>query len=123
MISVTILDKRYRKLVKPVRNSAARLLKIANKRNFALDIYLVPKRLMWKNVLAYPAPKSVPRPDLGGEKPLGEIYLNPDYIRKHGGDLTLMLVHGFAHLLGYDHKRKNDRIRMEKKEAWLFSQL
>jgi len=33
-----------------------------------------------------------------------------------------MLFHGLLHIAGYDHKRKNDRIIMEKVEAKIFSQ-
>ena len=71
-----------------------------------------------KNVLAFPAAKHFPRPDLP-KKPLGEIYLNPEYIASHDEDLTFMLIHGFLHLLGYDHVKKNDRIRMESREKKL----
>jgi len=30
------------------------------------------------------------------------------------------LCHGLLHIAGYDHKRKNDRIRMEKLEKRIF---
>jgi len=106
---------------------------------------------MRKNVLAFPAPKGFPRPDIKG-KHLGEIYLNPDYIAKErleivpplagsrlpklssldGGrnlkleipaKLAYMLIHGFLHLLGYDHKKKSDTIIMQKKELLLMRRL
>lgn len=31
-------------------------------------------------------------------------------------ELSYMLVHGFYHLMGYDHIEKNDKIQMRKKE-------
>ena len=83
---------------------------------------MVGKEFMNKNVLAFPTPKSFPRPDIN-RKPLGEIYLNPQYIKENGEDLIFMFIHGFLHLLGYDHKRRNDRIRMEKKETELLKSL
>ena len=76
------------------------------------------KEFMNKNVLAFPAPKDFPRPDIKS-KPLGEIYLNPQYIKENGENFIFMLIHGFLHLLGYDHQKRNDRIRMEKKEREL----
>lgn len=87
-----------------------------------LEVFLVGKEFMEKNVLAFPAPKGFPHPDTN-LKPLGEIYLNPDYIRKNKEGLGFMFVHGFLHLLGYDHKKENDRIKMEKREAELIKKL
>ena len=52
----------------------------------------------------------------GEGRPLGEIYLGPDYIRRHGEDLSYMAVHGLLHLLGHDHTEKGERLRMERKE-------
>jgi rRNA maturation RNase YbeY len=66
------------------------------------------------------AEKPFPMPDIK-EKYLGEIHLNPFYIKSKGEDLLFMLFHGLLHIAGYDHKKKNDRIRMEKKEIIIFS--
>jgi probable rRNA maturation factor len=70
------------------------------------------------NVLAFPWPRGFISADLKS-KPLGEIYLAPDYIRKHGEDLELLALHGLLHLLGYDHKTKRDRFYMEHLEQRL----
>ncbi|MBU4369587.1 rRNA maturation RNase YbeY [Patescibacteria group bacterium] len=32
-------------------------------------------------------------------------------------ELAILLIHGFLHILGHDHRRKTDRIKMEKMEA------
>lgn len=89
------------------------------------EIYLVNSRRMRRlnkqfmkkdrptNVLSFEKPKGFP-----GLK-LGEVYLDPVYIKKAKEDFSLMLVHGTLHLLGYDHKKKGDRIKMEKKERSL----
>lgn len=69
------------------------------------------------NVLSFPKPKNFP-----GNK-LGEVFLDPVYIKKHKEDLSLMLAHGVLHILGYDHEKRGDRIRMEKKEKQLLSKL
>jgi rRNA maturation RNase YbeY len=72
------------------------------------------------NVLAFPAPANFP---IGEDKKenLGEIYLNLDQIRKNNENLYQMLIHGFLHLIGYDHISKNDRMRMEKEERRLYA--
>src|SRR3989338_7248238 len=49
-------------------------------------------------------------------RPMGEIYLGPDHIRRHKEDIAYMAVHGLLHLAGYDHERAGDRARMERKE-------
>jgi len=84
-----------------------------------LEVFLVGDEYMQKNVLAFPADTSFPRPDLGPQKALGEIYLNPTYIAAHSEALDYMFVHGFLHIIGYDHIEKSDRITMEKEEKRL----
>lgn len=65
------------------------------------------------NVLSFAKPEDFP-----GSK-LGEVYLDPVYIKEKKEDFSLMLIHGILHILGYDHKKKSDRIKMEKKEQSL----
>ena len=128
----------FRHLIQKVRRTALKLGRLLGLKSAYVEIYLVGDSFMKKNVLSFPAPKNFPRPDIGKKyKHLGEIYLNPDYIRKEGSNfefrlpagqagisdfpakLSYMLIHGFLHLLGYDHVNKNDRIIMEKKENQL----
>ncbi len=82
----------------------------------AVEVHIVADAFMKKNVLAYPAPPDFPRPDLAGYRDLGDLYINPLYIKRQGEDFTHMLIHGFLHLLGYDHMKKHDTLAMEKKE-------
>lgn len=88
----------------------------------ALEIFIVGDEQMPKNVLAFPADASFPRPDLK-QPSLGEIYLNPSYITAHGENFEYMLIHGFLHLLGYDHIQKSDRMVMEAQEQKLLRAL
>ncbi len=113
---------RFDRLKPLVKKTALKLGRFLGIKGAHVEILLVDRRTMNKNVLAFPAPRRFPRPDVAG-KPLGEVYLNPDYIRAHGENLTYLLVHGFLHLLGYDHKKKGDIIRMEKKEKQLMKWL
>src|SRR3989338_8338316 len=102
-----------------IRRAALGLLKLSKIQNGHLEIYLVSNDFMNKNVLAFPAPKNFYRPDIKSEKSLGEIYLNLQYIKERDENLTDMLTHGFLHLLGYDHKKNRDKLKMEKKEKSL----
>lgn len=72
------------------------------------------------NVLAFPWPKQfITLPPFGtknGVRPLGEIYLGPDYIKRRKENLARMAVHGLLHLRGYSHRRLKERRRMERKE-------
>lgn len=121
-IVVVSLNKKFDNLKPKIKKAAAKLARLLKIRNAYLEIYLTNKTYgthKTYNVLAFPPPKNFPRPDAGGLKNLGEIYLNP--ARK--SYKNFMLIHGFLHLLGYDHKEKNDRIKMEKQEAKLLAQL
>lgn len=115
-----------RKLDLIVKKSLARL-KI--KDSYA-DVFLVSnaeiKKLNKKfrgknkptNVLSFPFAKNFPEPTKG-KKFLGEIYLSPKYIKDHGENIEFMLVHGLLHLLGFNHIKKSDRIKMERQEKRL----
>jgi probable rRNA maturation factor len=62
---------------------------------------------------------------IGDEDLLGEIYISTErakvQARRFGtsfdNEIMRLFVHGFFHLLGYDHKKPGDRIKMEKKEC------
>lgn len=127
--------RRFDKYQNFFRRLARRLAKELRQKGVYLELYLVGKEFMEKNVLAFPAPKGFPRPEIK-LKPLGEIYLNPDHIKKEkpyadtgswksetDAKLAFMFIHGFLHLLGYDHKREGDRIIMEKRERQLLEKL
>lgn len=94
-----------------------------------IDVYLIGGRRMKflnkkfrgkdkpTNVLSFVNPIGFPSDSLG------EVYLNPLFIKKNRQDMNLMLIHGVLHILGYDHIKKNDRIKMEKKEEQLLLKL
>jgi len=69
-------------------------------------------------VLSFEEPRNFILPPSKSKK-IGEIYLNsqlPNY------SITQLLTHGLLHLLGYNHQKKNDRIKMEKAEQKLLRQ-
>ena len=127
-LEIILLDKEAKKYEKEIKQKAKKLAKFLIK-NKEAEIYLINgRRMRWlnkrfrgknksTNVLSFQKPKIFP-----GNK-LGEVYLDPIYIEKHKEDLDLMLVHGVLHILGYDHEKKDDRIKMEKREAKLLLKL
>jgi len=121
MLTVSVLDKRLIHYKSRSLKLSRWLMKDLKQADLYLEIFIVGNKLMPKNVLSFPADQKFPRPDLK-QKPLGEIYLNPSYIKQQGEDFDYMLIHGFLHLLGYDHIRKSDRIVMEQKEIELLGQ-
>jgi probable rRNA maturation factor len=127
-IRIDVVDKSLQ-VYKPVLVKKGKKLAEVLKLKKPVDVFLVDSQTMRKlnrkyrkkdkstNVLSFPAPLHFPI------ETLGEVYLDPKYIEKHKEDLVFMLVHGVLHILGYDHEKKNDRIKMEKKEARLLSLL
>lgn len=67
------------------------------------------------DVLAFPYPEDFPAPQ-GKPRPLGDIYLNPAYIKKNKETEEYLLAHGLLHLLGFNHEKESDRIKMENLE-------
>ena len=118
-----------------LRRTAKEFLGKLGERSAALDIFLLPhreikalkaqffKKQTEPNVLAFPEPRSFPHPEFGKGKQvkkkryLGEIYLNQDILSRAPERTRPLLVHGILHLLGYDHKKDGDAVRMEALEA------
>lgn len=64
-------------------------------------------------------------PDAEGYRVMGDVFVCPetasDFIAKNGGDcyeeITLYVIHGLLHLLGYDDIEEEDRLEMRKAET------
>jgi probable rRNA maturation factor len=126
------LEKRYKKFEKSVGVVTKKTLKTLRKNNVEVEIYLaggrkmreLNKKFRGKNktadVLSFPEPKDFVSPPSKFRK-IGEIYLNahPSFLASHYS----LLIHGILHLLGYSHKKKSDRIKMEKAEQKLLLQI
>lgn len=117
------LNENFKKHEDITKKTLKGLEKLFDLKTKYIEVYLVGNSFMKKNVLSFLAPKDFPRPDIKNYEILGEIYLNPIYIEKNNEDFMFMLVHGFLHLLGYDHKIKSDAIIMEGKEADIMARL
>ena len=141
-VQVFTPERKFRVFEKKIKNWAGRALKAMEREKSAVEIYLIGdkqmrflnKKFCGKNkstdVLSFKEPKNFPHPE-DQLSHLGEIYLNINYIKKETGEnnthysmlITQLLVHGLLHLLGFRHRKKRDRIKMEKKEKWLISEL
>ncbi|KKQ21700.1 MAG: putative rRNA maturation factor [Candidatus Wolfebacteria bacterium GW2011_GWC1_37_10] len=133
---VASLDKRFNKQKDKIRKASLEILKILNQKSVLVEIYLASgakmrilnRRFKGKDkptdILSFPEPRNFPHPGLKLRN-LGEIYLYLDYFRKNlvRHDYRYLLTHGILHLLGYDHKKKNDRIKMNKKEQLVIKKL
>lgn len=119
------LDKRYKKLEKDLGRSVEKILLFLERNGVGLEIYLMGSAKMKQlnhqhrgrnaatNVLAFEMPKNFPQVRTNF---LGEVYLCPAYIKKHGEDIQSLLIHGILHLIGFNHTRVSDRMVMEKIE-------
>lgn len=133
-VSVVGSDKKYRPLEKRVLRVLYGALRLLTKKDSELEVYLVSNSEMRRinrvsrrknkvtNVLAFEMPASFPHPQ-SRKRLLGEIYLAPDYILKKEEDIRYLALHGLLHLLGYDHVKNRDRMKMEKKERALWRAL
>ncbi|KKU94140.1 MAG: putative rRNA maturation factor [Candidatus Jorgensenbacteria bacterium GW2011_GWA1_48_13] len=136
MVSVVSLSKKFRPLEAKLRRAGEAALARLKYKRANVDVYLVSDPAMKKlnrefrrknkatNVLSFREPEKFPHPEGKGQY-LGEIYLAPEYVRKSGENLERLFHHGLLHLLGYTHKKRSDRIKMEKAEksleTWLIS--
>ena len=75
--------------------------------------------------------KKIANNDFGYEDILGDIIISikrveeqaEEYGHSFERELSYMVVHGFYHLLGYDHIREEDKIKMRPKEEKILQAL
>jgi len=86
------------------------------------------------DVLAFPLEDAVPgRPPTvsmdGGPLNLGDVFICPAVVRRNAADagvpfedeMSLMVVHGILHVLGYDHGNDEEAEAMEHRERELLT--
>ena len=124
-------DKKFKKFERKIKNTALKILKILKKTNVSVEIYLINsqkmrflnKKFRGKNktttILSFEESRNFILPPSKYKK-IGEIYLNSQI---SNSQITQLLIHGLLHLFGYNHQKKNDRIRMETKENWIIREL
>lgn len=128
-----ILHKKLENLFFKIMKAAPELRKKAGKKGVP-EIFLlgdakmksIKKKFLSRekgpaNVLSFGEPAGWPAE--GGKRKLGEVYLNLDLTGGKMEELSPLFLHGILHILGYDHKKKNDRIKMEKLEKKIIGKL
>ncbi len=133
-ISVISLEKKFGKFEKKIKTIASAALKNLKQDGVQAEIYLTGNQKMKflnkkfrgkdkaADVLSFNEPKNFISPP-SKFKRVGEIYLNMNNNSRQTAASNKLLIHGLLHLLNYDHKKKNDRIEMEKIERKLFNQI
>ena len=105
---------------------------------FADDAFVRDLNARWRgqdkptNVLSFPsAPEKVPGPRAPGPRSLGDIVLAFETVAREAREAgkpfdhhaAHLLVHGFLHLLGYDHETDAEAAVMEAREARILETL
>ena len=129
-VSAVALQKKFKKFENRIKKNTLKILKILKKERISVDVYLADNKTMKflnkkfrnknksANVLSFIEPKnfiSSPIAKRSSGKKIGEIYLNMEQKDKLISK-EFLIAHGILHLLGYDHIRKSDAIKMEVKE-------
>jgi len=127
----------FEKDAKRARTVARFVLDSLKKKNKIVDTFLLSQSKIqkinrkWHGKDASTNVLSFAQCDVTGDFPkqfsdknhLGEIYISPDFVRTHKQSFDHMVVHGMLHLLGYDHIKKGDAEKMEKKEQVILKRL
>ncbi len=104
-----------------VRGATMDIILLGNKNIAALKARFIKKKTE-PNVLSFPEPVHFPHPETK-KKYLGEIYLNRDILHRSPERAKALLLHGILHLLGYDHVKKEDIVKMEELEKKILKKL
>lgn len=119
------LERLAGKIIKIVRpgekNRRAEIFLLGDKEMRHIKKRFLPREKGPANVLAFGEPAYWPHPE--SHPAAGEIYLNLELTEGRMSGLVPLLLHGVLHILGYDHKKKNDRIKMEKLEKKILKTL
>lgn len=147
------IEEKFKNQERKIKKIVQNILAILNKQDCYVEIYLLGNRKMrflnkkyrqkdkTTNVLSFEEPKDFKYPLKSAKekiknqgKRLGEIYLNlmmcQEYALKNkikGArqmlETQFLILHGVLHLLGYDHIKKSDTIKMEAKEKEILAKL
>jgi probable rRNA maturation factor len=108
-------------VTRKVRGATLDIILLDNAKIAALKARFIKKKTE-PNVLSFPEPAHFPHPETK-KRYLGEIYLNRDILKKSPERAKALLLHGVLHLLGYDHIKKADIVKMEGLEKKLLAKL
>ena len=113
--------KKYKFLNKKVSFT----LLLSNNKNIQKLNKLFRKKNKPTDILSFPLNKKV---KISKQTYLGDIIISYNFINKTKSlntklfkeKVTKIFIHGFLHLLGFDHKKKKDYIKMLKEEGQIY---
>ena len=113
--------KKYKFLNKKVTFT----LLLSNNKNIQKLNKLFRKKNKPTDILSFPLNKKV---KISKQTYLGDIIISYNFINKTKSlntklfkeKVTKIFIHGFLHLLGFDHKKKKDYIKMLKEEGQIY---
>ena len=134
-IEISNYTRKYRINKKELKQLIEQVSKLTDCREGTISISFVGKKRIRAinrrfrgkdkatNVISFPFMDNLPK-----EKIIGDIIICPSVAskeaRKYGNNfvdyVAFLLIHGFLHLLGYDHIKEKDRLIMERKEEEIF---
>ena len=117
--------KAFPKKYKFLNKKVSFTLLLSNNRNIKKLNKIFRKRNKSTDILSFPIDKKV---KISKNTYLGDIIISYDYLDKpRSQDLksfkesvTKIFIHGFLHLLGFDHKKNKDYFKMLREENLLF---
>ena len=130
-------NEEYCKLIEKVASKCFEVEKIEDKNLYLSVILTNPENIRETNknfrnidketdVLSFPMFEQYEIPEITGEYPeaLGDIMISIDRVKEQSEEyghsfereLSYMIVHGFYHLMGYDHMNDDEKKIMRKKE-------
>ena len=114
--------KKYKFLNKKVSFT----LLLSNNKNIQKLNKLFRKKNKPTDILSFPLTKKV---RISKQTYLGDIIISYNFINKPKSlntkrfreKVTKILIHGFLHLLGFDHKKNKDYVKMLKEEGQIYN--
>lgn len=148
VVEINFLDveenKEYQNIINTVAEECFKEEKLQNKNLYINVILTNPKNIKETNkkyrnidketdVLSFPMFEKDEIPNIEGNIPdvLGDIVISIERVKEQAKEyghsfereLSYMVVHGFYHLMGYDHMVEDEKIQMRQKEENVLKKL
>ena len=133
IIDIEFYDKRSVAVRDKIESIVRKIMELLEINNSMVEITFISQEEMRKinkkyrnkdkstNVLSFQFEDFSMKND--NKKKLGEIFISNGYINEHKQDIEYILLHGILHLIGFDHIKIHDRIKMEAMEMELVNLL